>query len=268
MSATYPVRKMIGVSYFQNLARTHGWSYVIAWAHRISGVLLAFYVCLHIVTLSALQNPELFESKMRLFSLLFAGVLEWLLAVPVIFHCLNGGRLLLYEIYGNRQDRLVLRWVFTLSLAYIILLGFFMAIGNQYVSAGLFWLYMFVASLFLTFIIIRKIRLSQGSAGWKLQRISAAFLFVMIPAHMLYMHLDPATGRDAQVIISRMSNPFIKLVDLLLVCSVLYHCGYGLRGISRDYLTSKSLQVVSSLTINILLILFGWRGVKLIFSVG
>ena len=238
--------------------------------HRISGVLLAIYVCFHIITLSALQDPVLFENKMKMFASLFPAFFEWLLAVPVIYHSLNGGRLLLYELFGNRRDQLVLGWVCILSVSYIVLLGFFMAIGNQSVSAILSWVYMIVVSLFITFVTVKKIKQSHASVAWKLQRISGAFLFfVMIPAHMLYMHLDPSSGRDAQVIISRMSSSFIKLVDFVLVCSVIYHGAYGLLGISRDYLSSRgSLQVISTFSITILMAVFAWLGVNVIFSVG
>ncbi len=262
------IRKIAGIQYMQDLSRTHGWPYLISWSHRISGVLLAIYVCFHIITLSTLQDPAVFTSKMLMFGSLFPTFFEWLLGIPVIYHCLNGGRLLLYELFANRRDQLVLGWVFVLSLSYIVLLGFFMAIGNQSVSAILFWVYLFVVSLFITFITIKKTRQSHASLAWKLQRISGAFLFVMIPAHMLYMHLDPSTGRDAQVIITRMSSSFIKLVDFLLVCSVLYHGAYGIFGISRDYLSSRRLQIISTFSIAILATLFAWIGVNLIFSVG
>ncbi len=262
------IRKITGIQYIQHLSRTHGWPYIISWGQRISGVLLVVYVCFHIITLSALQDPVLFENKMKMFASLFPAFFEWLLAVPVIYHSLNGGRLLLYELFGNRRDQLVLGWVYILSVSYIVLLGFFMAIGNQSVSAILFWVYMIVVSLFITFVTVKKIKQSHASVAWKLQRISGAFLFVMIPAHMLYMHLDPITGRDAQVIIARMSSSFIKLVDFMLVCSVLYHGAYGLLGICRDYLSSRRLQVISTFSITILMAVFAWLGVNVIFSVG
>ena len=268
MSASFTFKRITGVDYLHRLSRTHGWPYIHSWAHRVSGVLLTLYVCLHIITLSSLKDPELFDNKMRFFASVIPGFFEWLLAFPVIYHCLNGGRLLLYEIFGNRKDQAVLGWVFIISLAYIVLLGFFMALGNQNVSAILFWVYMVVVSLFITYLTVRKIKQSDASFAWKLQRISGAFLFVMIPAHMLYMHLDPFSGRDAQVIIARMSNGFIKLVDISLVCSVMYHSGYGIVAICRDYLSSYRLQLICRFSISVIMIVFAWLGLKLIFTIG
>ena len=112
-----------------------------------------------------------------------------------------------------------------------------------------------------------RLRQSGASPAWKLQRISGAFLLLMIPAHMLFMHLDPALGRDAQVIISRMNNGFIRLVDLLLVCGVLYHGGYGLLGIIRDYLSSRSMQLFSAVGVVAATVFFAWVGIKLVILI-
>jgi len=252
METTYPFTKIPGLRYLQTVARTRGWLYLASWGHRITGVLLVLYVCFHILTLSALGNPELFERKMRMFAAILPVFLEWCLAVPVIYHALNGGRLILYEVFGNRKDRTV---------------GFFMVLGNQSVSPVFFWVYMTVISCFITYMTAIRLRGSGASLAWKLQRVSGAFLLLMIPAHMLFMHLDPALGRDAQVIISRMDNGFIKLVDLLLVCGVLYHGGYGLLGIFRDYLPTRNIQLCCAAGVVVVMACFAWIGIKLVILI-
>ena len=94
-----------GVKWLQVLATAKGGSYLVTWAHRISGILLVVYVLLHINTLSSLSDPEAFSRKVEMFNSPATLFLEWLLAVPVIFHCLNGGRLLVYELYrGSRPN--------------------------------------------------------------------------------------------------------------------------------------------------------------------
>ena len=267
MEQTYSFTKIPGLKYLQNVARTRGWLYLASWGHRITGVLLVLYICLHILTLSALENPALFERKMTMFAAILPVFLEWCLAVPVIYHALNGGRLILYEVFGNRKDRTVLKWVLGLSGSYISLLGFFMVLGNQTVSPIFYWVYMTVISAFVTYMTAMRLRESGASLGWKMQRISGAFLLLMIPAHMLFMHLDPAVGRDAQVIISRMDNDFIKLVDLLLVCGVLYHGAYGLLGIFREYLPSRNMQLCSAVGVVAVMACFALIGVKLIILI-
>jgi succinate dehydrogenase cytochrome b556 subunit len=264
MEMTYPFTKIPGLRYLQTVARTRGWLYLASWGHRITGVLLVLYVCFHILTLSALENPALFERKMKMFAAILPVFLEWCLAVPVVYHALNGGRLILYEIFGNRKDRTVLKWVLGLSASYITLLGFFMVLGNQSVSPIFFWVYMTVISCFITYMTAIRLRGSGASLAWKLQRVSGAFLLLMIPAHMLFMHLDPALGRDAQMIISRMDNGFIKLVDFLLVCGVLYHGGYGLLGILRDYIPTRNIQLCCAAGVVVVMACFAWIGVKLV----
>jgi succinate dehydrogenase hydrophobic membrane anchor protein len=154
-----------------------------------------------------------------------------------------------------------------LSGCYLLLLGIFMALGNQQVSPVFFWSYLAVSSVLLTYVTITRLRISGASKGWKLQRISAAFLLLMIPAHMLFMHLDPALGRDAQVIIARMNNGFIKLVDLLLLIGVMFHAAYGVRGICLDYLASPRARTVYTGVIVLVSLYFTWQGVQMIVSI-
>ena len=90
-------------------AKTRGWPYIIAWCHRLIGVILVFYACFHVYTLSLLETPAQFNAKMQIFGSPLFLFFEWLLAVPVIFHALNGGRLILYECFGNAMLATIVR---------------------------------------------------------------------------------------------------------------------------------------------------------------
>ncbi len=246
-----------------------GWPYAAAWAHRISGLLLVIYALFHVVTLSALTSPHVYDARMEILKHPLFVLLAWLLGAPVIFHALNGGRLMLYEIFITRKDTLALRWTVTLSVAYFLFLGFFMLLGTESVSDLLFWTYILAGSLCLVYVAIRKLKSSGASIFWKLHRISGAFLFLMIPAHMLFMHLNPMVAHDAQTVISRMDHPFFKFVDLGLMFCVFYHGGYGLVGICRDYLplSSRLISGGSTLLIAAVMALFAWIGIKLVFVI-
>jgi len=244
-------------------ARTRGWPFVIAWGHRIAGMLLAVYVLLHIYTLSFLVTPEIFDAKMKIYGFFLFSFLEWMLAVPVIVHALNGGRLILYEIFGSRSDRLMRMWVFSLTLIYVLLQGLLMVLGNQTVTPIFFWLTGFILSSCLVVLVISKIWQVKSAVTWKLQRISGAYMFIMIPAHLLFMHLKPEVGHEAGVVIARMQNIYIKLVDITLVIAVLFHAGYGLISISKDYISSRNFQKCLTFFIIFIMAVFGWIGVKL-----
>ncbi|MFW6101232.1 MAG: succinate dehydrogenase, hydrophobic membrane anchor protein [Bacteroidota bacterium] len=252
------------IKLFQTQAQIRGWPFLAAWAHRITGVMLVLYVWFHIFTLSALSDPDNFNAKMKIFAIIVFVFLEWLLSLPVIYHALNGGRLILYEVFQNRRDETVLKWVMFLSIVYTLLLAIFMVIGNQTVSAAFFWSYTAIASGCVTYITVTKVRISAASLLWKLQRISGAFIFLMVPAHMLFMHLNPDIGHDAQIIIERMGNPFIKLVDFLLLVSVLYHGAYGLYSITQDYISQFKMQLGIVVVLSFVTLVFAWMGLKLI----
>jgi succinate dehydrogenase / fumarate reductase cytochrome b subunit len=244
-------------------AQTRGWPFVIAWLHRISGILMVLYIWFHIYTLSFLATPDAYDAQMKLFGSFPFSLLEWLLAAPIIFHALNGGRLILYEIFGSRNDESMIRWVLGLSATYFLLLGLLMVMGDQTVSPIFFWLIMFMIGILPSYLVAAKIRNIAGSITWKLQRISGAYLIVMIPAHLLFMHLQPAVGHDAGVVIARMQNIFIKFIDLTLVVGGLYHAGYGLTAIIRDYLKSGLLQTGSTFLIVFIMAVVGWISIKL-----
>ena len=250
-----------------NYAQTRGWPYVIAWGHRIAGVLLALYVLLHIYTLSYLATPDIYDTKMKVYGTFLFTFLEWLLAIPVIFHALNGGRLISYEVFGARHDRLMLTWVFSLAAIYVLLQAVLMKLGTQSVTPVFFWLTVSILSFCLVVLVATKVWRIRGALTWKLQRISGAYLFIMIPAHLLFMHLQPAVGHEAGVVIARMQNIFIKLIDITLAIAVLFHAGYGLISISKDYITSRNFQKFVTFFIIFIMALFGWIGIKIILIV-
>ena len=236
---------------------------MLAWIHRTTGILMVFYVLFHIYTLSFLQSPEAYDAKMQILRFFVFVILEWALAIPVILHALNGGRLLLYEIFGARKDDAIIRWVWGFSLLYVLLLGFMMVAGNQTVTPIFYWLTTLLVACSLGYIVFAKMWKTNISIGWKLQRITGGFLLIMIPAHMLFMHLNIGTGHEASVVIARMQNVFIKIVDIGIVISALFHGGYGLLSIAKDYISSRFLQNLCAVVICAVMVFFGWIGVKL-----
>lgn len=265
--ALQQTKQIYGISQLQSMYKAKGVAYIISWLHRISGVLLILYVLIHINTLASLTRPEEFAQKAQMFSGFFPMTLEWLLAVPVIFHALNGGRLLLYELFGTRWDKRILSWVIALAAGYMLILGYFMVLGNQQVSAHFFWLNVVICSGIISYIVITKISKTRASIAWKLQRISAAFMFLVVPSHMLFMHLNHQVGRDPQIILERMNQPFIKFVDILLLLSILYHGGYGLLGIGNDYMSAKRKGLAFTILVVLILVLFAFKGIYLIAAI-
>jgi succinate dehydrogenase cytochrome b556 subunit len=254
------------IPYIAFYANTRGWAFILSWGHRITGLLLVLYVWFHLITLSALSNPQDYDAKMALFSSPLIVFFEWLLAIPVIFHAANGGRLILFEIYGYRDDTAMIRWLFVASAAYLSLLAVFMLLGNQSASPIFFWLTVFIIAVIGGYAFLARIWRLGHSQFWKFQRASGVFLLVMIPAHFIFMHLNPAVGKDSAVIIARMQSVFIKSVDLALVLAVVYHGGYGLFSIGKDYIASRPLQILMTFLFVVVMIWSAWIGLKVIIT--
>lgn len=247
--------------------RAYGSTYLFAWAHRVSGIGLILFLYAHIYTLSYLVEPVEFDSKMEWLVQVGLNYLEWLLVLPVIFHALNGGRLILYESFGNRRDNLLIAWVSGLTLLYALLLFLLMILPN--ISLASFTLNIaLLVSLTIAGAVIVAVSKSKMGIYWKIQRISGAFLVIMIPLHLVFMHANPAAGHDSAVILSRLrSDMLIRMADILIVVSALYHGAYGLISICKDYLHSEKLIRYGSILIAICSILFGWLGIKTIVIV-
>jgi len=255
------------IPYVAFYAKTRGWEFILSWSHRLTGLLLLLYVWFHLITLSALSIPGNYDAKMALFSSPLIVFFEWLLAIPVIFHAVNGGRLMLFEIYGYRDDTAMVRWVFVVSAAYACLLAVFMLLGNQSVSPIFFWLTVFIIAVICGYAFSARIWRLGHSQFWKFQRVSGVFLLVMIPAHFLFMHLNPAVGKDSAMIIARIQNFFIKIVDLAMVLAVVYHGGYGLFSVGKDYIVSQRLQILMTVLVAFVMVLSAWIGLKVIITI-
>jgi succinate dehydrogenase hydrophobic anchor subunit len=89
----------------------------------------------------------------------------------------------------------------------------------------------------------------------------------MIPAHFMFMHLNPAVAKDSAVIIARMQSAFIKIVDLAMVLAVVYHGGYGLFSVGKDYIASRPLQILMTVLVAVVMIWSAWIGLKIIMTI-
>jgi len=247
--------------------RNRGVPFVISWAHRLSGLLLVVFIGFHIFTLSALTTPAAYAEKMKIYQLPVLVFIEWARSIPVLFHALNGGRLILYESFRCRRDDMLLNWTAGLTLLYAGLLAVLMLMGSQNVSPVFFWLVAVAVAGAAAYGLYIRIGRTAHAWSWKLQRITGVFLLVMIPAHFLFMHLSPQTAKDAGLVALRMQNPLVKLVDAALVLSAIYHGGYGLNSVLYDFVGSKELRWIGTGAIVFVMTIAAVAGLRLIVSI-
>jgi succinate dehydrogenase hydrophobic anchor subunit len=222
-------------------AKTRGWPYVLSWLHRITGIGIVVILAGHLYTLASQQMPD-FYTMQKAAPSVFCLFLAWASSLVVGFHALNGGRILLYELFGRRSDAGMLRWVFGLAAAYAAIVGLMMITQNQHVSEFFFWLVAFFFGAVAAHVVESRIGEKRHSLPWKLQRISAAFLFITVPAYFLFATLNPCATSGAQGTIALMQGLFVRLVALLLASGALYHAGYGLYSIAADYVSLRAAR--------------------------
>jgi succinate dehydrogenase hydrophobic anchor subunit len=224
-------------------ARTRGWYYVISWLHRFMGIWLFIALMVQMYTLSLWRTPGVDMTDLEIPVRPIFFFLAWVSSLVVGFHALNGGRLILYELFGERCDEAMIRWTFGLSVAYVAIVTLLMIIRNQTASAFFFWLMAFFSGAIAAYVVASRLWKKRHSVFWKLQRISGAFLFITVPAYLLFSYLNPGEAEGAHEAIAWMRNIFTRLVFLTIATCALYHGGYGLFSIAADYASSKTVRV-------------------------
>jgi succinate dehydrogenase / fumarate reductase cytochrome b subunit len=100
-----------------------------AWIlHRISGIALIGYLFLHIYSLSPLsEGRAAFNAKMELYTTPFFMILEWILFAFVLFHSLNGIRIVLVDwADGARYHAKLFRYSLAIGTVLFLAMGYIM----------------------------------------------------------------------------------------------------------------------------------------------
>lgn len=224
---------------------------MVSWAHRITGLLVVLMVLIHISRFGSAPDSERF---------FLTSFFHWVLSIPVIFHSFNGARLMLYECWGRRDDENMLRWVLGLLGVFVCLLALFMITGEQQVSAFFYWMLAMAGGLAIGYAAWVRIWSTRHSVFWKLQRVSGAFLLVMIPAYVLFLHLHPAVKAGENFLSSGMASLPVKGAYVALLIAAIYHGGYGVWSVASDYVSSQTLQKLLIGAVALLFLVFLWIG--------
>ncbi|MBS1515737.1 MAG: succinate dehydrogenase, cytochrome b556 subunit [Bacteroidetes bacterium] len=104
---------------------TGSWAWIL---HRITGVALIGYLFLHIYSLSPLtQGEAAFTDKMKSFTTPFFMFIEWLLFAFVLFHSLNGIRIVLVDwADGAKYHRSLYVWSWIVGVILFVMMGVIM----------------------------------------------------------------------------------------------------------------------------------------------
>ena len=105
------------------------WAFVL---HRVSGFLVFIFLLLHIVDVSLIDKPDLYNEVHALYGNILLRVFECGLLLALLYHALNGLRIVVIDFFqgGVRNERALFAWVVGITIAaglpgcYIILRPF------------------------------------------------------------------------------------------------------------------------------------------------
>ena len=85
---------------------------MFAWIlHRVTGIGLAVYLPLHIYVTSSLHDPEKFDKVMAFVNLPLFKIAEIALLGAVVYHALNGVRVLIIDWMGGTRFHARIFWI-------------------------------------------------------------------------------------------------------------------------------------------------------------
>lgn len=97
---------------------------MFAWmAHRLSGVALVVYLIIHIWGLKSLSDPEAFNTLIAEYHQPIFKVGEFLLLAAVVYHAMNGLRIVLIDFLGWSPNQQRLFWTLGAVAAVLIVVG-------------------------------------------------------------------------------------------------------------------------------------------------
>lgn len=88
--------------------------------HRLTGVLLIAYLLVHIYVLTGLYDPEAFAAEMEILTLPAVQMVEFMLFLPILFHSINGIRLVIIE-WTDKGSRLQKQMIYAVYAVSVIL---------------------------------------------------------------------------------------------------------------------------------------------------
>jgi succinate dehydrogenase / fumarate reductase cytochrome b subunit len=123
------------------LVRYRGGEGMLAWAfHRISGVAIFAFLVLHVIDIFLVGwAPDVYDTLLVFYATPVGIVMEWLLGAAVLYHALNGLRIVIMDFWPRttRYHRQLwyLCWVLFLVIGipvtYVISLQFLRSLGIE-----------------------------------------------------------------------------------------------------------------------------------------
>jgi succinate dehydrogenase / fumarate reductase cytochrome b subunit len=123
------------------LLRYRGGEGMLAWAfHRISGVAIWAFLVLHVIDIFLVgAAPDTYDTLLVIYAHPIGIVLEWLLGAAVLYHALNGLRIIVMDFWPalTRYHRQL--WYASWALFFLIGIPVTVVIFGQFARAMGWW---------------------------------------------------------------------------------------------------------------------------------
>ena len=123
------------------LLRYRGGEGMLAWAfHRISGIAIWAFVVLHVIDIFLVgAAPDTYDTLLAIYAHPIGIVLEWLLGAAVLYHALNGLRIIVMDFWPalTRYHRQL--WYASWVLFFLIGIPVTVVIFGQFARAMGWW---------------------------------------------------------------------------------------------------------------------------------
>jgi succinate dehydrogenase / fumarate reductase cytochrome b subunit len=99
------------------------WAFVL---HRISGFLVFFFLLLHVVDVSLISRPDLYDEVHEVYGNVLLRLFETGLLAALLYHSLNGLRIVMIDFFPGaiRSERTMLAVVMFLTAALTLVGGY------------------------------------------------------------------------------------------------------------------------------------------------
>jgi succinate dehydrogenase / fumarate reductase, cytochrome b subunit len=113
--------------FFRDVLRKYRWQFggMVAWTiQRVTGILLLFYLFVHVHTISKLsQGPVAFDRAIATFNSPFFKLLEIALLATVVLHACNGIRITLVDLGIGVGRQRQMFWIITVGAGTLVTLA-------------------------------------------------------------------------------------------------------------------------------------------------
>ncbi len=116
-TAQRPVETKVGATKVVYKGKSGQWAFI---GHRVSGMLVFFFLLLHIVDVSLLARPHLYDEVHELYGNVLLRLFEVGLLAALLFHSFNGLRIVMIDFFPGaiRSEKVM----FTIVLFFTVIL--------------------------------------------------------------------------------------------------------------------------------------------------